>query len=308
MEEWVILAALGVAAIALAVARRQAGPARLREVEARLAAELEASRAIQARLDQTAAGVSELAGRLEERRRLEEQAVEAVARVESLVAGSFSRGRAGENLLEAAFAEFPPEMVVRDFVLGGRVCEFALRLAGGKLLPIDSKWVAGDLVAGLDGADSSAREEARRRAERAVCRRLEEVAGYLDPGLTAPLAVVALPDALYACCRKAHAVAAARRLVVISYSLAVPFLMSVWLLDQTHAGRTDSEHVLARVHDVAVCLRDLSERIEGRMSRALTTAGNALLDMRAIVARAEASIGAIRRSTEGEVSVDGSGG
>ena len=98
----------------------------------------EAARTLQARVDQTAASLSELLGKFEERRRLEEEATGAVGRIERLVAGSWSRGRAGENLLAAALGEFPPDMVLRDFTLGGRVCEFALALPDGKFLPIDS--------------------------------------------------------------------------------------------------------------------------------------------------------------------------
>src|SRR5439155_936747 len=77
----------------------------------------EATRTLQARVDQTAASMSELLGKFEERRRLEEQATGAVGRIERLVAGSWSRGRAGENLLAAALGEFPPDMVLRDFTL-----------------------------------------------------------------------------------------------------------------------------------------------------------------------------------------------
>ena len=43
-----------------------------------------------------AASVSELVGKFEERRRLEEAAAEAVGRIERLVAGSWSKGRVGE--------------------------------------------------------------------------------------------------------------------------------------------------------------------------------------------------------------------
>jgi len=171
----------------------------------------------------------ELLGKFEERRRLEEQATGAVGRIEASGGGSWSRGRAGENLLAAALGEFPPDMVQRDFTLGGRVCEFALALPDGKVLPIDSKWPSVEIAARLqEELDPAARDELRRRVEKVVCGRLREVAGYVDASLTAPLAVMAVPDAVYACCRKAHRLAKDARVLIVSYSLAVPVLMAVW--------------------------------------------------------------------------------
>lgn len=290
------LIALAVAVVLAAVilARRPPPQGDVRELAGRLAAEGQATRALHARIDQAAVSMAELAGRFEERRRLEEQAVDAVERVERLVAGSFSRGRAGENLLAAALGEFPPEMVLRGFAVGGRVCEFALRLPDGKLLPVDSKWTAHDSIPEWEEAtDPARREEVRRRIERAVSLRLREAAGYIDPALTAPLAVVAVPDAVYACCRRAHVVAGQSRLVIVSYSLAVPYLLSLWLLYRTYAGEVDMKQVRPRLDDVATSLRELGERIEGKLSRGLTMAGNAAVEMRSLVAAAEASIGVI---------------
>src|SRR5438105_1963626 len=61
-------------------------------------------------------------------------------RLEASIAGSPARGAAGENILEEAFRHLPHEMVQRNVWVNGRVVEFGLRLPGGKLLPIDSKW------------------------------------------------------------------------------------------------------------------------------------------------------------------------
>jgi DNA recombination protein RmuC len=225
---------------------------------------------------------------------LEEQAARAVERVDRLVAGSYGRGLAGENLLAAALAEFPPELLIRDFSVAGRTCEFALRLPDGKLLPVDSKWTAFDLVTELQGTgDPARREELRKRVERAVCARIPEVGGYVDPALTGPVAVIALPDAVYACCRKAHLTAHQARVLLVSYSLAVPFLLGVWSLYRAYARDADTDRVLLRIHDVSVCLEQLRDRLDGKLSRALTTAGNAASEIRAFVASAEASIAAV---------------
>jgi DNA recombination protein RmuC len=287
MEGALVFLGLAIVAAAIIVSRRAVPPG------ARPAADVEAARALQAGVDQTTAALAGLAGAFEERRRLEEQAVGALGRVERLIAGSHGRGRSGENLLAAALAEFPPEMVVRDFTVGGRVCEFALRMPDGKLLPIDSKWAAGDLVEELATAGGAAADDVRRRVERVVTGRLREVSGYIEPSLTVPLAVAAVPDAVYACCRKAHAAGQQARVLIVSYSNAVPLLLGMWSLYRAYASDFDEAQLLARLHEVSVVLGQLSERIEGHLSRGIKMAHNAALEMRSLVTTAELAIRAI---------------
>ncbi|MGH2690707.1 MAG: DNA recombination protein RmuC [Actinomycetota bacterium] len=284
MEAALVFVGLAIVAAAILVSRR--APA------GRAGAGEEAGRFLQARVDETATALTGLAGAFDERRRLEEQAVDALGSVERLIAGSYGRGRSGENLLAAALSEFPAEMVVRDFTVGGRVCEFALRMPDGKLLPIDSKWAATDLLelveAGGGGAD-----DVRRQVERVVTARLREVAGYIEPSLTVPLAVAAVPDAVYACCRKAHAAGQQARVLIVSYSHAVPLLLGMWSLYRAYATDVDETQLLSRLHEVSVVLAQLGERIEGHLSRGLKMAHNAALEMRSLVTTAELAVRAI---------------
>ena len=294
----VLAVAMVLAALLL---RRRAEPGGWSELIAKAAAEAEATRSLQAKADQTAASVTALAAQFEERRRLEEAATVAVGRIERLVAGSWSKGRVGENLLAAALSEFPPGMVERDFTIGGRVCEFALLLADGKLLAIDSKWPALDVVTRLEAeVDPGAQEVLRRQVEKAVCAHLREVSGYVDCALTAPLAVMALPDSVYACCRRAHRVAKELRVLLVSYSLAVPVLMAVWNLYGTYGREVDHAQLLDRLQDVSHCLRELGERIEGQLSRGIKMSGNAAAEMRTLVTTARTSLDAIRVATPHE--------
>lgn len=294
MELGLVVLAVAVVLAAVLVAWRPVPGGTAGDVLARAATESEATRGLQSRVDQTAASLAELVGKFEERRRLEEEAAGAVGRIERLVAGSWSRGRAGENLLGAALSEFPPEMVQRDFTVGGRVCEFALVLPDGRLLPVDSKWAAVEVAAKLEAeSDPGAREDLRRQVEHSACGRIREVAGYVDASLTAPLAVMAVPDAVYACCRKAHRVAKDLRVIVVSYSVAVPVLMSIWNLYGTLARDVDQAQLLARVQDVSYCLQEMGDRIEGQLSRGLKMAANAAVEMRTLVTTARQSLDAV---------------
>src|SRR5947199_276361 len=82
---------------------------------------------------------------------------------------------------------------------------------------------AGDELEALEAsADEPERHEALARdVERVVAARAREVAQYLDPGLTAPVAVAAVPDAAYAVLRRAHAEAFGRGVVIVPYSSAL---------------------------------------------------------------------------------------
>ena len=56
------------------------------------------------------------------------------------MAGSGSRGRPGRTCFSRALGQPPPDLPRENAAFGGRVVEYALRLPGGRLLPIDSKW------------------------------------------------------------------------------------------------------------------------------------------------------------------------
>src|SRR6266576_4262968 len=98
------------------------------------------------RLTQTQSVVEGLRSALTARQPVEDEARASLRRLESVIAGSSTRGAAGENILEETLKALPPEMLQRNVWVGGKVVELALRLPGGKLLPIDSKWVSSNAL------------------------------------------------------------------------------------------------------------------------------------------------------------------
>ncbi|HKX24713.1 MAG TPA: DNA recombination protein RmuC, partial [Actinomycetota bacterium] len=202
----------------------------------------------------------------EARARAEEPVWEAVRRLEAVLAGGGARGRAGENLLEESLSLLPAGMLVRDFAVGGRRVEFALVLPDGRRMPVDSKWAAvGDLEA-LDGEeDPDARALLSRRIEAEVARRAREVAGYLDPDLTTPFAVACVPDAAFGVCRKAHADAFARGVVLAPYSTSLPLLLSLYALAARHGAGGDLQACLAELES---SLAAMEQTLENKVVRA----------------------------------------
>src|SRR5215467_10886233 len=110
-------------------------------------------------LTQTQSALEGLRSAVSARQPIEEEARASLKRMEGIIAGSSSRGAAGERILEEALRHLPPEMLQRNVWVGGKVVELALRLPGGKLLPMDSKWVSSPALEQLaePGLDASRR-------------------------------------------------------------------------------------------------------------------------------------------------------
>jgi hypothetical protein len=139
-----------------------------------------------------------------------------VRRLATVLAGGAGKGRAGEHLLRQHLAELPPDMLVTDVRVNGKVVEFGLVLPDGRRLPIDSKWTALAEVEALEAAtDPVERDACARAVERATAIRVKEVAQYLDPAITAPIAVAAVPDAVYASLKRVHADAYGKGVAIV---------------------------------------------------------------------------------------------
>jgi RmuC family len=224
----------------------------------------------------------------DERRRSEERSWEAVRRLESVLVGGSTRGRAGENVLEEALGQLPAGMLLRDFRVNGRMVEFALVLPDGRRLPVDSKWAAVPLLEALDAEEDPANKESLgRKIEEEVVRRAREVAAYLEPSLTTPFAVACVPDAAYGACRRAHAEAYGRGVVLVPYSTALPVLLSLYALAARHGGAEDARACLVEL-DGLVEAMELT--LENKVARATTMLLNAADEWRTSLGRARGAL------------------
>jgi DNA recombination protein RmuC len=226
--------------------------------------------------------------REEERRVSDGQSREVVKRLATVLAGGAGKGRAGENVLREHLCELPPSMLATDFRVGGRVVEFGLVLPDGRRLPIDSKWAGSAELEALEAADTAVEREAcARTVERAVAMRAREVAQYLDPALTAPVAVAAIPDAAYDVLKRAHADAFAKGVVVVPYSTALPIVLFLYALVQRFGDAAD---VSASLAEVATLLGAMEGVLENKFARAATMLANGSDELRSHLGKARGSI------------------
>ncbi|HEU4355562.1 MAG TPA: DNA recombination protein RmuC [Actinomycetota bacterium] len=298
--------ALGVALGALAAAMRRrpgsTGAADLTRLEARLEVQASELRRLadagsvrdgdQERMRDEIAGarraLQELALRETERRERERESWDVVRRLSTVLAGGSAKGRAGENVLRQHLQALPPGMLVTDFRVNGKVVEFGLLLPDGRRLPVDSKWTAVAELEALEAAEEPAECDARARdVERAVAARAREVAQYLDPALTPPVAVAAVPDAAYAVLRRAHADAFERGVVVVPYSTALPVLLFLHSLVARYGDAGDAQ---AALREVGTILGQVEAVLENKFARAATMLANGADEMRSQLGKARGSV------------------
>ena len=243
-----------------------------------------------------------LALREDERRDRETESWEIVRRLSTVLVGSASKGRAGENVLREHLAQLPPGMLVTDLRVNGRVVEFGLLLPDGRRLPVDSKWSAVAELEALEAADDPVQREAlAREVERQVTLRAREVSQYLDPSLTAPVAVAAVPDAAYEVLRRAHADAFSRGVVIVPYSTALPVLLFLYSLAHRFGDADDARSALQEVVSVLDAMQLV---LENKVARAATMVSNGVDELRSGLGKARGSIARGRTAAAVELEPD----
>jgi DNA recombination protein RmuC len=302
-----VLAGLaGIAALISSLVRRSDGHARdVAELKSRLDAggstQMNQAAELRERLSQTQSVVEGLRSALSARQGVEEEARASLKRLENVIAGSSTRGAAGENILEDALRHLPPEMLQRNVWVGGKVVELGLRLPGGRLLPMDSKWVSSGALEQLadTGLDATRRAQLSAQVEREVERRVREVSQYIDPATTSTFALAVIPDAAYDVCRGAIVTAHKRHVMVVGYTMALPYLLTLYQLHLQFARTVDMERLQSALIDVERHLDTLEGILENKLQRAVTMLQNAYGEGKQVSARIRASAQSIQVADPG---------
>lgn len=236
--------------------------------------------AIQTELSQAKEGLAGLQTHARARQELEQQTAESIRRLEAIIAGTQTKGTAGENILEAVFAKFPPEWQVRNFRVGDKAVEFGLRLPNNLVLPIDSKWTATHLLEQFMACDDPAEQQKlKAQIEAAVLGRAKEVRKYIDPNVTVSFGIAAVPDAIYDLCSGVQADVCQMNVVLVSYSMFVPYLLLVFQTILKTSQNIDLHRLDSYLRGAQDSIEALQQELEGRFSRAITMLNNSRNDM-----------------------------
>ena len=236
----------------------------------------------------------------EERRRIEDDVQASARRIESVLLGSRTRGAAGENILQDAFRQFPPEMIDMNFRVNGKVVEYALVLANGKRLPIDSKWPSPDLLDRLGDAMQDPAKEAAlvQEIERVLRLKVRDVRQYIDPAATLGFAVAAVPDPIFNACRRAHLEAYREGVILMPYSMTVPYVLALFRLHLQYARSIDIENLEGYLQQIDDNVGALDRLLENSIARGSTMIQNAFNDAKRNVGQMRGALAAMRAMPE----------
>lgn len=258
----------------------------------------EAAEAIKSQLSNTKSDLASLQALVKAKQEVERQTSDAVKRLETIIAGTQTKGAAGENILEHVFSQLPNEWQVRNFRVGDKFVEFGLRLPNNLVLPIDSKWAATNLLEKFANCvDVQEQQRIKGEISKAVLNKAREVRKYVDPNLTMTFGVAAVPDAVYDLCSECHSEAFKMNVVLISYSMFVPYLLLVFQTVLKSGASIDIHRLEGYLHGVQESIKSLQEELEGRLSRAITMLGNSRDDMRAQLGKAVTGLTSVQINT-----------
>jgi len=232
-------------------------------------------------------------GELQKQRELEN--IERIKRLDSIIAGTHTKGISGENILREIFKQFPEDMIVTNFLVGGKVVEFGLVLPNEKVVPIDSKWTATDLVLKWEKATSEAeKEKIVEEIEKEVIKRIKEIKQYIDPAVTWSQAIAALPDSVFAVCKKAHIIAKKNDILLMPYSMVLPLLLYMYRLHLQYAQSIDMENLKGHLANMARSLDEMEDVLENKISRGNAMISNAYLEYKKMISKIRASMVALQ--------------
>jgi DNA recombination protein RmuC len=241
---------------------------------------VDATGAMREDLSRAKSDLTELHTHARARQELETRTAESIRRLESIIAGTQSKGSAGENIVEMVFSKLPLEWQARDFRVGDKAVEFGLRLPNNLVLPIDSKWAATNLIEQFVACDDPAEQlRLKGQIESAVLTRTKEVRKYIDPNVTVNFAIATVPDAIYDLCCGIQVEAFQLNVVLVSYSMLVPYLLMVFQTMLKTAQSIDMQKLDMCIQSAQDSVKSLQDELEGRFSRALTMLVNSRDDM-----------------------------
>jgi DNA recombination protein RmuC len=261
----------------------------------------EATLGLQTEIGAAQKALAEMKALEQGRARQMEQAGLALQRLEAVVAGSSSRGAAGENILAKALTQLPPDLLEINVAFGSKIVEYALRLPGGKLLPIDSKWPSAPTLQRLaETVDTQERRRLQEQVARDLRNRAREMSKYLDPERTLSIAVLAVPDAAYTAAPEIHGEAYRDGVLVVPYSLALPYVLALYRLTLRFGASVDADQLTARLRALDDSLRRIGDEVESRLSRGLVQMQNARDAIRGHVLEAQHTTTRLLQTTEGD--------
>lgn len=253
------------------------------------------SSVIQQGLTQAQASLAAIQSQARARQDLEFKTAESIQRLEAVIAGTNTKGAAGENLVDIVFSQLPAEWQVRNYAIENKVVEFGLRLPNQRILPIDSKWAATALMEKFYASENMEEKQAlKRQIEKQVVIKAREVRKYLDPHFTASFGIAAVPDAVFDLCSQVQVYVMKMDVVLISYSMFIPYLLLVFQTILQNSQEIDVQQLEIYLQSAQSHMDALQGELDGRFSKAITMLGNTRDEMKAQLGKLTSGMSGIK--------------
>jgi len=238
-------------------------------------------------MNQSITNISTQAMKIEPIGKKYEETESLTRRIHNIMIGSYEKGRSGENYLRNMMAELMKiGLVSQNMPIGSKVVEYCVVFSDGKLLAIDSKVVATKEVEALFDEETSDidRVAYRNKIRSGLRRKVEEVCGYIDPRVTLPCAVMAIPDSIVPLSSEIIPEAISRNVMVVGYS-AVPQLIVYFIrIHGFYSIQEDVAELKDRLMTIQKEVSNLDERFfANRIEKPITMLNNAVLKIRQVV-------------------------
>jgi len=238
-------------------------------------------------MNQSITNISTQAMKIESIGKKYEETEALTRRIYNIMIGSYEKGRTGENYLRNTMNELMKIGLVRENVpIGSKVVEYCVVFNDGKLLAIDSKVVATRELEALfdENTSDEDRVKLRESIRNGLKRKIEEVCEYIDPKLTLPCAVMAVPDSIVDLSSEIVPEAVRRNVLVVGYS-AVPQLIVYFVrIHGFYSIQMDLAELKDRLMAIQREISKLDDRFfANRFEKPMRTLTNAVLRIREVI-------------------------
>ena len=225
-----------------------------------------------------------------------------IGRISAILLGR-QGGAAAERIVDELLSVFPEGWVEQKVHLGGGEVEFAVVLPGDYYVPLDSKFVGAEILAKQDyEADQKKSQKIQEKIQEKIKEQAKKIVEYLRDPKVPGFGIAAVPDSVYAMCRSAiREVAIKHQVVIVPYSLLVPFVLSLYLIAQRlgiSVRSTDTSQLIGSARDALRRAREALENMEkeintvkGQRDRALDELRNAERALKALIGDGPPEVG-----------------
>jgi len=232
-----------------------------------------------------------------------EEAEKYTKAIHSVLVGSYSKGKAGEEALRSSMIHLVKTGQVKTKQpLGGGEVEYAIVFRDGKMLAIDSKVVTTGDVSGLCEDDLSAEDRSKMvsKIKSAVRQKIPEVQKYIQPPRTLPMAIMAVPDSVMETVSELIPEAMERSVILLGYS-AVPQLIGYFVrIHESYAVEQDVAVLKEKISRVQHEISQLDDKFfSGHLEKPLEKLNGAFDKVKSVVFAIKSTL-AFERSARDE--------